>query len=517
MELLDLNTPETEPSQSTEASSSSRCESENDLHEETWSLHDGTETVFWERMPKRRHSIGVIQQEHILEDSGSKALENGPEVPASERHLLFRFDQDRLEEIYGKDGVEVHSTNQGWELLIVKDFRRYHRRTSSSSDSSGSSYSSRSSRADSSNSSLSRSRSRSRSQDSTPTDGTSFSSSRLAGGSNPARPLGDDSRSNQSLSRSNASASNWQTFRRSRSADSYGRSRRSYKLDGHSPASRSGGQRGRRLSPDSPRHNRSESTSASRLDSSKLGTKTKWAIACVGICLWCATFPVRKLCKWIWKRYRERLSKAGKRFGERLWAHYKARFEEISGENFDDDNSKTPSSVHESPKVKELLPHCRKTERKYARNRKLAADLGAGFKSRSIKKLVPALTDAGQQFLTFAHMPKSAAMVKRFGELFREAENIRKQKLNHEIGRTVQHELLAEKWHSLWPAEGFWNTIISDMQSRPEPKKWKKWEIDSGEELRRWFSWGVTDVYGARVGSEEARSPEGNASPAGNL
>ena len=122
-------------------------------------------------------------------------------------------------------------------------------------------------------------------------------------------------------------------------------------------------------------------------------------------------------------------------------------------------------------------------------------------------------------------MPQTHEIISNIPIFFDEAKEVRRKKVGGEIGRTLQHEMLAEKWKKCF-SEGIESKILEEMPKkdaavieevgRPEGEQETKAEegevqndrassvaeddtfadsvLEAGEILERWFSWGGTST-----------------------
>lgn len=455
LELLDLEPPpESEDIDDVLSRSSitSQC-----TKEETFSLHDGNEAVFWERRPQRRHSIDIIRPEHVVQD------ERDQTDSKQDEHLEQRFDRGRLIDIYWDNGVEEYSTKDGFEITIVKDFRkrfpiprRRRRRSYSMSISSSRSHTRSDGSGSFTGSSHSSFESGSRSRSRSGTSHRSRSADSEASRSSAARSSGSEVSTSQSRSHN---SSNDRSVGSSSEPHSSTRSR-------------------------SPQGNRR--IAEAHHDGRPFDRKTRCAFYSVLLILCCIILPAYTLLKLIWKFGGARVRAALKELRHKLGAYYIRRFKEMTG------RGATSEGTRKS-EVRKTLPHCRP---KKASNEVDLQPVYEAALSWSLLRWAPAVIVAAEQYLNSIHMPKSAAIAKSFGVLFEEAKEVRRQKREGKIGKTVQHELMAEKWHAHFE-HGFLSTIQEEIESKPKRREWEQWKIYSNEDaLKTWWTWspGQDDV-----------------------
>jgi hypothetical protein len=238
---------------------------------------------------------------------------------------------------------------------------------------------------------------------------------------------------------------------------------------------------------------------------------------------------LKKPAAWIWNHSRDRFILAAKELSRRSKIHYKKIAKE-----WHDSHQTEESTVGEGFHSEAITKEKKRIEQPHKRP-VLASKhtrLKLALASRSLPTVIQTASEVLNEF--YPQMPvemsQTHEIISHIPVFFDEAKVVRQRKLDGKIGRTLQHEILAEKW-KIYFGDAPVGKILEELPTKTERDKLAREKaekeraaetaeektnrdgkerektssvaqddavadaiLEAGEVLERWFSWGGIDT-----------------------
>jgi hypothetical protein len=420
-------------------------------------------TEFWRRCPPRRFSIGAVQKQDILRDRrdyGEQQKLN--RLRPWQRYSGIRHDRNKLEEFYESDVIEEYKLRDGTPIFFVKDFRKRRNRTSVKVRAWLESY------LDKLSAFLG--------HDQPPMPSTSNEPPMPSTSNNPPMPsvISDASSERHShgvssdlqrVCRLHASSSNRSNILTcSRISGDSSREPSSCYYSDYTSESASSSSRSRTRS--SARRNRPVGSETPR-EASLAPKKHPWlrgmfhcfyTVFMLFALLLLPPLGVFLACHAV---SREHTWERAKTYCKMLQEYV----EDAMG------NIESPT-ISGTWNFKRVLPHRRQRKNSF-KNAKSA--MIAAWKAHSLRELIAALADYGENFLLSHQSPELAFVVRSFDNYVRDAITIRQSRMGDKIGGSVQHKQLVDLWHRLI-RPGLSDLILHEIGKIMKDVEGKMWD-----------------------------------------
>jgi hypothetical protein len=228
----------------------------------------------------------------------------------------------------------------------------------------------------------------------------------------------------------------------------------------------------------------------------------------------------KKPIAFIWKRSHCRFKYAFKELFRRSKAHYKK-----VGQEWSDAHKSKSKERTANPPAQEISAAKMKKQKAQLHKRPILAPIHIRLKNALSSRSLPLLIQTCSEVLNELYpkmpteMPQTHQIISNIPIFFDDAKAVRQRKIEGEIGRTLQHEILAEKWKSYF-GEGIGAKILEEIPKNGKKEKGEKLAgeaktveqekdrmsnvaendadadvlLEAGEVLDRWFSWGGSNA-----------------------